>query len=224
MKALPTWEHAGLVVSARPMVSVILAAPGLHGVRHLTVTAETATAAIQLMKRVQEGMLKPGIYAAYSEDVEIEDEVKSAAQGKTDTIGATASQALSIPLMDSRLIEEKLRADPEMRRRALAAQGQYDIRFRIDKPYRKVVVAWTELSGYSRANGRHEGERPLGQCTIAAPKVTLQSGAPLDARAKLENLKPGAYRISLQGESPAGELLKIDERTYWFDGKSFEEL
>jgi hypothetical protein len=126
--------------------------------------------------------------------------------------------------MDSRLIEEKLRADPEMRRRALAAQGQYDIRFRIDKPYRKVVVAWTELSGYSRANGRHEGERPLGQCTIAATKVTLQSGAPLDARAKLENLKPGAYRISLQGESAAGELLKIDERTYWFDGKSFEEL
>jgi hypothetical protein len=53
MKALPNWEHAGLVVSASPLISVILAAPGLHGVRHLTVTAETVAAARQLMKRVQ---------------------------------------------------------------------------------------------------------------------------------------------------------------------------
>ena len=61
--------------------------------------------------------------------------------------------------MDPKLIEMKLRADPEMSKRVLAAQGQYDIRFRIDKPYRKVVVTWTELVGYSRADGKHEGER-----------------------------------------------------------------
>jgi hypothetical protein len=46
----------------------------------------------------------------------------------------------------------------------------------------------------------------------------------LTARTKLPLLKPGAYRVRLEGEDPAGPAGKIDERTYWFDGKTFEEL
>ena len=42
-------------------------------------------------------------------------------------------------------------------------------------------------------------------------------------RDELRTLKPGAYRVGLEGESPTGEMVKIDERTYWFDGKVFEE-
>ena len=224
MKTLPTWEHGGLVVSASPMISVILTPPGLHGVRRLAVAAETAVVARQLLNRIQQGVLKPGIYAAYSEDVEIKEEVENTANGKVDNAGATASQALYIPVMDRKLVEEKLRADPEMHKRMLLAQGHYDIRFRLDKPWRKIVVAWTEFSGYSRASGTHEGEHPLGQSTITAPRMTTQPGAYLVARTKLETLKPGAYRVSLEGEGSAGELLKIDERIFWFDGKNFEEL
>jgi hypothetical protein len=37
-------------------------------------------------------------------------------------------------------------------------------------------------------------------------------------------LKPGAYRVRLEGEDAAGQKGRIDERTYWFDGRTFEEL
>ena len=100
MKALPTWEHAGLVVSASPMVSVTLAPAGLHGIHHLTVTAETVAAARLMLNRVLQGVLKPGIYAAYAEDLEIEEEIKSLAKGKADAVGASNSQALYIPVVD----------------------------------------------------------------------------------------------------------------------------
>jgi hypothetical protein len=224
MKALPTWEHAGLIVSASPLTSIVLAPAGTHGVHHVTVNAESAAAAKLLWTRIQQGVLKPGIYSAYSEDSEIEEEIKDTAQGKADTLGVTASQAIYIPQMDPKLIEIKLRSDPEISKRLLAAQGQYDIRLRIDKPYRKLMVSWVELTAYSRPNAKYQGERALGQCTITAPKMPPQPGTHLVARTKLENLKPGAYRIRLDGEGTTGELLKIDERTYWFDGKSFEEI
>ena len=224
VKALPTWEHAGLIVSASPAFVIVLAPAGLHGVHHVTVTAENAAAAKQMWNRVSQGVLRPGIYSAYSEEEEVEAELRITAQGKADTLESVSSQALYVPRMDPRVIEAKLRTDPEVMKRLAAAQGQYDISFRIDKPYRKVVMRWTELTAYSRADGSSQGERALGQTAMPAPRMPAQPGSHLVARMKLESLKPGAYRISLQGESPAGELLKIDERTYWFDGKKFEEL
>jgi hypothetical protein len=223
MKPLPTWEHTGLIVSADPLTLVVLAPAGLHGRHHVTVTAQTAAAAKTLWSRLEQGLLRPGIYSASSEETEVEEEIRAAAQSKADTLGAAAAQAIYAPRMDPKLIEAEIRTEPEMSRRLLAAQHQYDVRFRIDKPYRKVVVSWTELKGYSRADGRSQGEQVLGQSTLAAPKAPAP-GALLVAHTRIENLKPGAYRVNLQGENAAGELLKIDERTYWFDGKSFEEL
>ena len=43
-------------------------------------------------------------------------------------------------------------------------------------------------------------------------------------RTKLHAVQPGAYRVSLDAEDAEGGTVRIDERTYWFDGKSFEEL
>jgi hypothetical protein len=37
-------------------------------------------------------------------------------------------------------------------------------------------------------------------------------------------LKPGAYRVRLESEDAAGQPARIDQRTYWFDGKTFEEI
>ena len=36
MKAIATWEHAGLMVSAAPLTWVVMAPTGLHGVHHVT--------------------------------------------------------------------------------------------------------------------------------------------------------------------------------------------
>jgi hypothetical protein len=47
---------------------------------------------------------------------------------------------------------------------------------------------------------------------------------PSTARTKLTRLAPGAYRIRLDAEDASGHTTRIDERTYWFDGKVFEEL
>jgi hypothetical protein len=224
MKALPTWQHAGLIVSGGPLASVMLAPAGLHGIHHITVMAQTAPAAKALLTRVQQAVLKPGIYAAYSEDAEIDQEIRNLAQGRVDTAAVTDTRAVFIPQMDPKLIENRLRLDPEIMKRSAAAQGQYDVRFRIDKAYQKVVVKWSELTGYSRTDGKFQGERALGQTALPAPKMSVQSGGHLVARTRLESLKPGAYRIVLEGANGAGEVVPIDERIFWFDGKSFEEL
>jgi hypothetical protein len=81
-----------------------------------------------------------------------------------------------------------------------------------------------ELAGYARATGKFDAERALGQAALPNPKLPPQSGAPLTARTKLPVLQPGAYRVRLEGEDANGQAARIDERTYWFDGKTFEEL
>ena len=54
MKAIATWEHAGLMVSAAPLTWVVMAPTGPHGVHHVTVEAESAAAAKQLLARLMQ--------------------------------------------------------------------------------------------------------------------------------------------------------------------------
>ena len=111
-----------------------------------------------------------------------------------------------------------------MIKRSAVALGQYTVHFRVGKSYRKVTISWMELVGYVRATGKYDGERELGQWGLASPKLTPQTGSALTARTKLSKLAAGAYRIRLEGEDTSGQSGKIDERSYWFDGKTFEEL
>jgi hypothetical protein len=224
MRPIPTWEHAGMMVSAAPLAWVVLAPAGLRGVHHVTVAAGNAAAAKQLLARLMQGVLAPGIYAVYSEEVELDQEVRNLASGKSAAATATSSQGLYIPNMDEKYLEGKVRAEPEMIKRSAAALGQYIVRFRVDRSYRKVTVGWRELAGYARATGKFSGERALGHSALANPKLTPQPGSPLTARTKLPKLAPGAYRVRLEGEDASGQAGKIDERSYWFDGKTFEEL
>jgi hypothetical protein len=224
MKAVVTWEHTGLLVSASPLAWVVMTPTGLHGVHHVTAAAENAAAAKQLLAKLMQGVVKPGICAAYSEEADLDQEVRDLAGGKSAATGLNLSQAIAIPNMDEKYLESRVRAEPEMVKRTAAAQGQYAIRFRLDKSYRKVTVNWTELAGYARATGKFDAERALGQSGLPNPKLPPQTGAPLTARTKLPVLQPGAYRVRLEGEDAAGQAARIDERTYWFDGKTFEEL
>ena len=88
----------------------------------------------------------------------------------------------------------------------------------------RVTVRWVELAGYSRATGKFEAEHPLGASSVANVKAATQAGPPLNARTRLEPLKPGAYRVTLEGETASGQTARIDQRDFWFDGKTFEEL
>jgi hypothetical protein len=224
MKPVATWQHAGLMVSAAPLAWVMLAPTGMRGVHRVIVAAESAAAAKQLLASLTQGVLKPGIFAAYSEETELDQEVRGRATGRSAELGSTASQAVFIPNIDEKYLEDKLRADPEMIKRTAAAQGQYAIRFRVDKSYRKITISWVELTGYARATGKFEGERALGQSALPGPKLPPQPGSPLTAHTKLPVLKPGAYRVRLESEDTAGQAARIDQRTYWFDGKTFEEI
>ena len=107
--------------------------------------------------------------------------------------------------------------------RMAQASGNYIVRYRIDRPFRQLILTWSELTGYSRESGRFQETRAIGRTQIPNPR---QPGQPtqLTARSKLEPLKPGAYRIQLAGELAPGQTTQIYERTYWFDGKTFEEL
>ena len=211
-----------MMVSAAPLTWVVLAPAGLHGVHHVTVAADTAAAAKQLLAKLMQGVLKPGICAVYSEEMELDEEVRNLAGGKSASVAS--SQGVYIPNMDEKSPEGRVRAEPEMIKRSAAALGQYTVRLRVDKSYRKITVSWMELAGYARATGKHDGERALGQSALANPKLPPQAGSPLTARTKLPTLSPGAYRVRLEGEDASGQAGKIDERSYWFDGKTFEEL
>jgi 5-hydroxyisourate hydrolase-like protein (transthyretin family) len=224
MRPVTTWQHAGMMVSAAPLTWVVLAPAGLHGVHHVTVAAESAAASRLLLAKVMQGVSQPGIYGIYSEEVELGEEVRNRASGKSAEAGVASPRALYIPNMDEKYLEGKVRADPEMIKRSAAALGQYAVRFRVDKSYRKVTVSWMELAGYARATGKYDGERALGQSALANPKLPPRDGSPVTARTKLPTLAPGAYRVRLEGESAAAQAEKIDERCYWFDGKTFEEL
>jgi hypothetical protein len=224
MRPIPTWEHAGMMVSAAPLTWVVLTPTGLHGVHHVTVAAESAAAAKQLLAKLMQGVSIPGIYAVYSEEVELDQEVRNLANGKSAAAGATSSQGVYIPNMDEKYLEGKVRAEPDMIKRSAAALGQYTVRFRVDKSYRKVTVSWMELASYVRATGKCDRERALGQTALANPKLPPQAGSPLTARTRLPKLASGAYRVRLEGEDASGQAGKIDERSYWFDGKTFEEL
>jgi hypothetical protein len=224
MKLIATWEHAGLMVSAAPLMWVMMAPTGLHGVHRVTVAAPSAAAAKPILSKLMQGALRPGICAAYSEEVELDQEVRDLASGKSAEAGVNAAQAVFIPNIDEKFLQDRVRAEPEMVKRSAAAQGQYDVRFRVDRNYRKVTVNWVELAGYARVTGKYEAERELGQSTLPNTKPSPQPAVPLTARTKLPALKPGAYRVRLDGEDAAGQAARIDERTYWFDGKTFEEL
>jgi hypothetical protein len=224
MKLVATWEHAAVIVSAAPLTSVVLSPAGLHGVHHIAVSAESAAAAKQLLAKLMQGVFKPGVYGAYSEEVELDGEVRELASGRSAAAGVTSPQAVYIPNMDEKYLESRVRAEPEMARRLAVAAGQYAIRFRVDQSYRKVTVSWSQLDGYVRPTGKYASEQALGQSALLNPKPPPQAGSPLTARTKLSALAPGAYRVRLEAESAVGQTSRIDERTYWFDGKTFEEL
>src|ERR1039457_3053254 len=138
MRPIATWEHAGMMVSAAPLTWVVLAPAGLHGVHHVTVAADTAAAAKQLLAKLMRGVLKPGICAVYSEEMELDEEVRNLAGGKSASVAS--SQGVYIPNMDEKYLEGEVRAEPEMVKRLAAALGQYTIHLRVDKSYGKVTV------------------------------------------------------------------------------------
>ena len=59
---------------------------------------------------------------------------------------------------------------------------------------------------------------------MTTPRMALSTAVPATARIKLPPLAPGAYRVRLDAEDAAGHTAAIDERTYRFDGKVFEEM
>ncbi|HXA48939.1 MAG TPA: hypothetical protein VNV86_01475 [Candidatus Acidoferrum sp.] len=222
-RMLETREHAGLLVSAAPLARVLMERASVRGVHHVIATAETLPAARQLSTRLNAAITIPCICAAYSETAEIDAVVRRDAVEKSEDVNATTIQKIYMTHMDPQAIEDKLRSDPEMRRRLAAADGWFAIKYRVDKAYAKVNIRWTGLAGYSRETGKFENEQPVGALAVANVKAPVPAGAESTGRLKLGTLKPGAYRIAIEGEI-AGSGVAIDHRDYWFDGKTFEEL
>jgi len=211
LRPLASWRHAGLSVSAAPLTSVVLAPMGLHGVHHLTVSAEDAAVGNQTVARVVQATAGPRICAAFSEMAGLEAEIHKAAEDKRDEISLRAAGLATSAQLDLQVIEQKVRDTPEMQKRIAAAPGVYGILYRVDRAYRKIVVSL------------FQAERVLAQVSVPNVRQPAGPGAPLTVRVRTQPLAPGAYRVRLDGESLAGESSRIDERTYWFDGKIFEE-
>lgn len=223
LRLLASWRDSGLFVSAAPLTKVSLSAAGLHGERQLRVTAADLPAAKALLDKLQQEAARAGICGAFSEEAVLDAEIHDSAQVRNDTVNnVTASPTLYHPQVDLRYMEERLRSDPAMQKRVAVAHGSYSVRYRVDRSYRKVTVTWAELTGYSAETGNFDAARDLGQTSI--PNVRKQpASTPMTARVHLEPLKAGAYRVRLAGEDLAGETVEIDQRIFWFDGKTLEE-
>jgi hypothetical protein len=221
MKAVPTWAHRGVAVSATPMLSVAMDSAGVHGIHHVTLIAENAGTLHQLQAALNQGVQRPCICGVYSELAEVESDVSKDVQDQTALIGTHTAGTVFNPDATRKYQEDTVRAKPEMKKRIADATGYFNVKFRPDKSYPRATLTWIELQGYTRETGQFQSERVLGRTLIAAPNVPPPGAAPLNARCKLEPLKPGAYRIRLEADTPARS---IDERTFWFDGKTFEEL
>jgi hypothetical protein len=224
LRPLVSWLHSGLFVSADPLTRIGLSPAGPHGVRQLTVTAADLQTARSLMAKLQQAASIPGICSAFSEEVELDAELHDAAQNRNDTLtNGAAPPTLYHPQMDLKYIEGRLRSDPAMQKRIAAAKGSYNVRFRVDRAFRKVTVAWSQLAGYSVATGAFEGATDLGQTAVPNVRKPPPATAPMIARVHLEPLKAGIFRVRLSGDGMDGEAVQIDERVFRFDGKTFEE-
>jgi hypothetical protein len=224
LRSLASWRHGGLFVSAEPLMKIALSTSGLRGARQLTVTTVDLPSAKSLMAKLQQGAAVPGICGAFSEEVELNAEIHDAAQNRNDAFtNAAGSPTLYHPQIDLKFVEDRIRNDPAMQKRIAAAHGSYDVRFRVDHPYRKVTLAWSELTSYSPANDSFAAERDLGQTSVPNAGKLPPSTPPMTTRIHLEPLKTGGFRVRLSGEGMAGESVAIDDRVFWFDGKTFEE-
>ena len=227
MKPIATWEHAGLMVSAAPLAWVVMAPTGLHGVHRVTVAAESAAAAKQLLAKLIAGRPEArhlrGLLRGSGDSTRRSATWQAA---NRPTAGATASQAVFIPNIDEKYLEDRVRARTRKwssgRRRRRDNMTSASVWTRVTARSRSTG---SELAGYARATGKYEAERALGQSALPDPKPPPQPERPLTARTKLPAAETG--RLS----RPAGGRRrrragcpKIDERTYWFDGKTFEEL
>jgi hypothetical protein len=225
LRPLASWIHSGLFVSADPLTKIVLSPAGPHGMRQLSVTTADLQAAKTLMAKLQQGASVAGICAAFSEEVELDAEIRDAAQNKNDTItNGAGAPTLYHPQMDLKYIESRLRNDPAMQKRIGAAKGSYDVRFRLDRAFRKVTIAWSQLAGYPASSGVAEGVTDLGQTSVPNVRKLPPGTPPMTARVHLDSLKAGIFRVRLSGEGMDGEAVQIDERVFKFDGRTFEEL
>jgi hypothetical protein len=223
IKTVSTWQHLAIAVSASPMFSVAMDAAGLRGAHHVTLIAENPVALRQLNAALTQGSQRPCICGVYSEMTEVEADVTAEAQDVTSMIGTYSSGTVFTPEVTKKHEEDTVRARPEMKKRIAEATGYYDVKFRPDKAYARATVTWILLQGYARETGQFQTERVLGHISLTGARVPPVGTLPLNARSKLEPLQPGAYRIRLEGDVPGAQPARIDERTFWFDGKKFEE-
>jgi hypothetical protein len=222
-RAVRTWQHAGLMVSVSRLARVTLAPAGHRGIHHFTAGAETLEAARQLAAKVSRIRGDACVCAVYSEAGEVTEDLHRQAVDKSADMTSTTAAGMVLLEVDPKHIEDSLRAEPANQKRLAAAAGWYGVKYRIEAPYARVTIRWSELEGYTRGSGKFTGERPVGASSTADVKPT-GAGKLVESRVRMEPLKPGAYRIAIEGETAGGAKVAIDQRDFWFDGIFFDEL
>ena len=180
MKAIATWEHAGLMVSAAPLAWVVLASTGLTACITSPSTRRSAAAAEQLLAKLTAGNLEArhmlGVFRGSGNG-------PGGPQSGRQQVGgwpaSTRRRRYTFRIWIEKYLESRVRAEPEMVKRTAAAQGQYAIRFRLDKSYRKVTVSWMRthrLCARHRQVRARTGVRTIGaaQPETAAPGSELR--------------------------------------------------
>jgi hypothetical protein len=222
LRPMPS-KLSALFVAPDPFTEVELESGGSNGMNRLQVIMEKQADARSLLAKIQQSFKPARIAGVVDETTVVEQDLqKQAAEVELQTRMRAMGTLLTMGT-GSRVFEDKVRNTPEMQKRLAAARDVYLVKYRLDQPYRKLVFRWSRLPNYSQTGGSLDGEVPLTQAAQANAVRTDGAEFP-SVRLQIPAIQPGAYRIRMDAEKGVGPPVALDDRTFWFDGKRFDEL
>ena len=221
LRPLPNWNYQVTFAAADPVALVEMERAGTNGLRRLSVSMENAARARALVEAV--GRLpRTCLCGVVNQTLALEEEIHRRAESLEREMHLRSGGIVLNLGTGTKGFEDKVRATPEMKKRAAAARDAYVVRYRLVRAYPRVLLRWSRLLNYHLQNGEFEGVKVMAETVLGAGRRS-PDGQPAAARLHVTGLEPGAYRLRLAATSAAGET-RIDERTYWFDGKLFQEI
>ena len=222
LRPVPAWRQKAGFASADPPALVELDRPGSSGLSRLTVTTAKPADARRILDALSRNT-QTRVCAVINETQVLEEEIHRAAEAlERDHHMRTDGIVLNLGT-GFKGYEDTARANPAMQKRLAAARDSYLVRYRLDRVYRKARLRWTRLENYARPGGTFDRETKLADSELP-PAAPGDTGKPPSVRFHFPALVPGAYRLRLVEVTAPGTEVNIDERTFWFDGKLFQEM
>lgn len=96
--------------------------------------------------------------------------------------------------------------------------GCYRVRFKIDRNYKKIVVKWYQLKGYSETTGKHQGRKLVYETTSKDLRRNPSPSFYFSVDVDVQNFSHGIYQVGLKAESTTSFSNNSCDMVYRYDG------